>query len=558
LKFTGLSDKRPKSIPKGKLIFLQLDRREKLSEPAKTFELNGIRLKPHLSLLWLIPVGLILLSYGWLFAPTLPPLYRDWFEYKTFSHGLLVPFISCYLAWQKKAELQKISIASSPWGLLLIVPALSLVLVGRAIGDDFTERVALVLCLSGLVWLLFGWAVFKCLSFPLVYLLLMIPFPYVIVKEVAYHLRILNAAAAAPILRLLAVPVYRESYYLHLPNVTLEVADLCSGISSVFALFALGGAYVFFTPMGPLFKFLAIMSTFPFAVLINLLRIVITAALSYHVSLAVLGMLIHEMTGTITFFIALTLFILLCEFLQKRFGRKAMASSAKVIAMIPGDTMTPDLTPTQARQSWLPLGLAAALLAPTFYFANNISAQLDMRPLADLKVIAAQITGVRTGAANGSGDYKDSGAEFDWSGEYVSPGGQRTEMYVAFRGRQQGDKRLHSPKLQFPFGWNYVWAESARVPTSSHSVTANWMLTQNNQVRVLVLYWYQIGDRTFGGELEKRIELIRHSLLRGRSDSAIIRLATPVADSEKLEQAQSRLAALAAQLYPHLNQIFPQ
>ena len=73
-----------------------------------------------------------------------------------------------------------------------------------------------------------------------------------------------------------------------------------------------------------------------------------------------------------------------------------------------------------------------------------------------------------------------------------------------------------------------------------------------------MLYWYQIGDRTFGGEVEKRIELIRHSLLRGRSDSAIIRLATPVAESEKLEQAQRRLASLAAQLYPRLNQILPQ
>jgi EpsI family protein len=326
----------------------------------------------------------------------------------------------------------------------------------------------------------------------------------------------------------------------------------------VFALLARGGVYVFFTPMRPMAKLAAVLSTFPFAVLINLLRIVLTAALSYHVSQAALGMLIHELTGTITFFIALTLFILLCEFLQRHFFKTTTVSAEKSAVVVLSDTMKEGQKPAPSRQSWLPMSLAMAFLIPSFYFATNVSGQRDMRLSADLKTVVAQVDGFQTDETKSAGNYKDSGAELDRSTDFVTADGHRIETYVGFRGRQHDDKRLHSPKLQFPYGWNYVWIEAAQVPTSGNPVTANWMLTQNNQLRVLVLYWYQVGDRTFGGELEKRINLIRDSVLHGRSDSAIIRLATPVGQSEHLEQAKRRLATLAAELSPRLNRTLPQ
>ena len=131
-------------------------------------------------------------------------------------------------------------------------------------------------------------------------------------------------------------------------------------------------------------------------------------------------------------------------------------------------------------------------------------------------------------------------------------------MYVGFRGNLQGDKRLPSPKLQFPYGWNFLWIEPAPIATTGAPVNAHWMMIQNNLVKVLILYWYQIGDQTLAGEVEKRLNLIRQSLFHSRSDSAVVRLATRVSDIKTIDQAKARLAKLAAELSPELRRVLPK
>ena len=528
-----------------------------MNENPKSAELSGERFKSNADIPLFVQGGLLLGLFLWLFGSAMPALYNDWFVFKQFSHGLLVPFISGYLAWQRRKELQATPVHSSPWGTLLILPAIGSALVGKAIGDAFTERVGMVLCLSGGVWLLFGWQIFKRLSFPLSYLMLMIPLPYVIVNEVAFKLRIIDAAVAAPVLRLLGVPVYRENYLLHLPDITLEVADLCSGISSVFSLFALGGAYVFFSPMRPKLKLLAVLSTVPFAVIINLLRIIITAALSYYVSLSVLNMLIHELTGTITFFIALTLFIVLCEFLQRRFRLKAPDSARRGIEK----SAVKDGTRSVASgRSWQPTLLGMALLIPAVFLSTNITAQSEKFLLNELSSIATQLLSYQVDESKGAGFYKDPGADVELSKVYSSAQSAPIELYIGYRGKIQGDKRLKSPRLGFPYGWNYVWIEPAQVVSSNAKIpiNANWMLTQNSQHRVLVLYWFQVGEETFGGEFEKRLIQIRNALFFARSDGAVVRLATPLTNSDTIDEAKNRLAAFAGELHPRLRGVLPQ
>ena len=182
-----------------------------------------------------------------------------------------------------------------------------------------------------------------------------------------------------------------------------------------------------------------------------------------------------------------------------------------------------------------------------------------MRLSIELSNVAPQLTGYQSNESKGAGFYQDPGAETEFARIYSSPAGEALELYIGFRGRQQGDKRLQSPKLGFPYGWNYVWVESASVAVPGNPpISGNWMLTQNSQIQVLVLYWYQNGDDTFSGEVEKRLNLVRNSLLHSRSDGAVVRLATPLRDSDNLDQAKSRLKAIAADLYPRLRQALPQ
>jgi EpsI family protein len=293
---------------------------------------------------------------------------------------------------------------------------------------------------------------------------------------------------------------------------------------------------------------------------INLLRIVLTAALSYYVSLSVLNLMIHELTGMITFFIALALFILLCEFLQRRFAVAIVDPAQAPLAKSPAQNISAPELAKAAKKSWLPSILAAAVLLAAVFLANNLSSQQQMRLATELVSAAPQPAGYQATDSLESGFYKNANAEIQFSRTYSSAGETPVEVYVGFRGQQQGAKQLSSPKLAIPYGWNYVWIEPTELPVSgaNSSVSANWMLMQGNNVRYLVLYWYQIGDGTFSGELKKRLVLVRNRIFRRRSDLALVRLATPLPELDKLDQAKSRLAGFAAQLYPNLLRVLPQ
>ena len=117
----------------------------------------------------------------------------------------------------------------------------------------------------------------------------MIPVPYVLVNTIVNYLMFFDAKHAATILQLLGIPVYLDSNFLHLPNITLEVADVCSGISSLFALFVLGIFYSSLLPLSTGLKALVTASTVPLAVIANLIRIIVTVGLIYYIGPVVLS-----------------------------------------------------------------------------------------------------------------------------------------------------------------------------------------------------------------------------------------------------------------------------
>ena len=169
-----------------------------------------------------------LLLYGTLLRGLFAESYSSWI----YSYGVLVPAIAGYFAWRKISDLKAIPVAPTLWGCALLLVAVVLYLIGELLADNFAMRISMVLTLAALTQIIFGNHVLKVLAFPLSYLLLMIPIPYLFVKEVINWLMFFDAAQAAKIVQLFGVPVFLESNFIHLPNIVLEVADVCSGIAS--------------------------------------------------------------------------------------------------------------------------------------------------------------------------------------------------------------------------------------------------------------------------------------------------------------------------------------
>lgn len=489
------------------------------------------------------------LPFALFYGPVIPGLVKDWQEHNTFSYGFLVPIIAGYLIWQRRAKLKWLSIRPSLWAVMPLLTALTIGLIGQAMGDSFSVRGSMILALASVVWLMLGKDFLKALLFPLSYLALMIPVPYTLIKDLTYYLRYSDATQAEQALRLLGVPVYREAYFLHLPNITLEVADVCSGVSSVFALFALGVVYAHYLPVRATLKCLLVACTFPFALVANLFRIILTAILVYNFGPVVLQSSFHAFSGTVTFVLALSMLILLGENLPKKRSPE-----------VPDKKRLPQLNDTRGKPAgtWGPCLIGVAILLGALYVSSALGDGYKVTLRSELASVFRPAGPFSVAQIDWVDRYNDSNAELALSRLYIGADKAPIELFVGYRGSPNGGRRLSSPKLILPDKWNFAWIEAARVDVGNGiSIHANWMLTRRGNATRLVLYWYQLGGQTVAGEFDYRLAQVKRSIFERRSDGLVVRLSTSVAENESIEEARERLKMFCKFLYPELAKLLP-
>ena len=133
------------------------------------------------------------------------------------------------------------------------------------------------------------------------------------------------------------------------------------------------------------------------------------------------------------------------------------------------------------------------------------------------------------------------------------------EAFIGYRENQYGAERLRSPKLVFPHGWEYVSMNTIYVvgKGAGRNIDAVWLLTKKNNSRRLVLFWYQLPGRTLSSDVFYRFEIARRWIFHGRTDAAVVRLATDVDGSESVDLALQRLIAFSQQISPYVQLLVP-
>ncbi|MGE4441539.1 MAG: exosortase A [Desulfomicrobium sp.] len=235
----------------------------------------------------------------------------DWKKDDNYSHGFLVPFIAGYLAYMRKDDLVAAVVRPCNAGLAVIAMGLGVLFLGWLGTEYFTMRSSLVIIMAGSVLYLLGWEVFKILLAPLCYLLLMVPIPYIIYDAAAFPLKLLVTKVSVLSMKALGIVVWQEGNILMFPNITLEVADACSGLRSIMSLLALGAAYAFVLHTKTRDRVILILSTLPIAVFTNCLRVIATGILAQYFGSAAAEGFFHEFAGLFVFGAAVVMFVAL-------------------------------------------------------------------------------------------------------------------------------------------------------------------------------------------------------------------------------------------------------
>jgi exosortase len=187
----------------------------------------------------------------------------------------------------------------------MIVFGLIILIFGIYGVDLFTSRISFVFLLTGLVWTFFGGQMLRQLLFPIMVLLLAIPFPAIIFNQITFPLQLMASRLASMILPLLGVPVLQEGNVIELPVMKLEVAEACSGIRSLMSLFTLAVFYGYFLERTTKRRVVLALASIPIAVAANVARIVGTGlCVQYWDPDKALGFF-HEFSGWVMFVISL-------------------------------------------------------------------------------------------------------------------------------------------------------------------------------------------------------------------------------------------------------------
>ena len=82
-------------------------------------------------------------------------------------------------------------------------------------------------------------------------------------------------------------------------------------------------------------------------------------------------------------------------------------------------------------------------------------------------------------------------------------------------------------------GWELQEAELLRIDTpGGKSFTADRYIAKRGEHREILIYWYQGRGRTTPSEYEDKFYTSLDSVIKRRSDGAMIRIMTPVGDDE--------------------------
>ncbi len=148
---------------------------------------------------------------------------------------------------------------------------------------------------------------------------------------------------------------------------------------------------------------------------------------------------------------------------------------------------------------------------------------------------------------------------------YVGVDGSSVALYVGYYRSQRDGQTIHSPNDCMPgAGWEPVERSRLALPVLDATGARRTVVVNEHVVRKggdgqLVLYWYQSQGRVVAGEYWSRIYMMWDAMRRNRTDAALVRVITPIADGGRDARgaAAARARAFVQAMFPRLSALLP-
>lgn len=518
-----------------------------------------------------------------------------------YNYCYIMPLVVLYLIWQKRANLATLPAVSSWKGIISFIIGLVFFWFGELGGEYFTLYFSFWLVVVGLCWMQLGWQKMKLIAFALFMTLTMFPLPDFFYNKISIKLQLISSQWSATFMQFYGMSVYREGNIIDLGFTQLQVADACSGLHSLISLVVLGIllAYLFKTAFWK--RAVLLVSTVPISIITNSLRISLTGILYEVWGARVAEGFFHGFSGWFIFMLSLGVLLVEMWILKKIPPRESVSSlekrwkegsssahgqkisfretsEGKLVQSLPSASSPPTtarherageavLVPNTQKSSlsfFRPPQFITAifLLSLTLVLSQSIEFREKTpikKPLDQFPLKIGEWTG-RTQSMDQRFIDKLNLSDYVII-EYQNSLGRKVNFYVAYYGSQRKGESIHSPATcLLGSGWNFKQAGKVTIALSSgdgDSMGVSRALMQKGGDRQLVYYWFHQRGRILTNAYQLKIFAFWDSITKHRTDGALVRLITPVYESEEVEEAEARLQAFTVDIVPMLDEYIP-
>ncbi len=515
---------------------------------------------------WRLPLGMVAVALGvaaavmYLFWDGLTYMWGTWMITPEYSHGVLIPFVSAFLIWQNKDQIERLPMTGS-WGGLVLVTLGGLMLIIGQLATVYTiVQYAFIVTVVGLVLALSGSQAFRLFAIPLVFLSFMVPPPYFVLHNLSTKLQLLSSEFGVWFMRLLDISVFVEGNVIDLGGYKLQVAEACDGLRYLFPMMTLGFLFAYFYK-GAMWKRLFVFaSSFFITIFMNSFRIGTIGVMVEHWGIGMAEGFLHEFQGWAVFMFSAVLLIVEIVLLN-RIGHEA--GTWRQLFGIEFPAPTPKGYSVRDRTMPRQFLGAAALLLLFMTISFALPRPVENAPRRAAFLAFPMEIGKWSGRSQTmEGVYQNALKLDDYLlVDYNDGIGPPVNLYIAYYSSQRKGEAVHSPRSCLPGGgWQFRGFDQRtlqEVKINGEPLRVNRTLIELGNQRQLVYYWFQQRGRVITNEFAVKWYLFWDALTRHRTDGALVRLIVALPPASNESEADRRLTDLAGRIAPTLTQFVP-
>jgi len=509
-----------------------------------------------------------LVLYGPVFVSFLIP---RWLTDESVTHGWLVIPIAAITVWYKRNELASLPILPDPRGAFLVGLAILLHLTEKVLDLNGPSPISIPIYVAGAVLWIAGWQWLKALSFPIAYLLFMVPVPGGLTQVVSFPLRKLATDGSKLIAGKLGVEIYGAGMNLEFMQprgteyIRIIVADPCSGLHSLMAIKALHAITAYVSRLRTPWKWVLFFLALPITLAANICRMTLIILVCAFVDKKFGLTLFHDYSPYVLFLFVFLILIGIGQLMERWTGGNAWWKARKASGAFsfgPAAIFSPEIGKRIAGIS--------IILAIASCTSSGLALYIGTRPpisaaSADVASIPKEHLGWKSlgDIESDPETMKQIQADSYINRRYINSKGDVVDLMVVYR-RYGRREFAHRPDQCFPAG-GYIGVTNrvAALPWAGKDVPAVYWLFDGRAVlrpdgqtgvpMTTVTYFFASANRTEHDFIRQQLWMALERIFPNKNGWTFLRLSSPRVETD--QRALDAQRAFMAAMEPEIRKV---